>query len=60
MRTQVQLEHVHCQAICSEIGERLRMALPLESLEVPQKMQSQLDRLRTLDDESPSVVPSIN
>jgi hypothetical protein len=57
MRNHVKLDHLHCQAICSEIGERLRMALPPVPRELPPRMQGQLDRLRTLDDDSPSAYP---
>jgi hypothetical protein len=60
MREHVQLDHVHCQAICSEIGERLRIALSQESFELPQEMQGQLERLQRLDEDSPSIVPSMN
>jgi hypothetical protein len=61
MRNHVQLDHAHCQAICLEIGERLQMALPLESLGLlPQDMRGQIDRLRKQDDDSPSIVPSMN
>jgi hypothetical protein len=61
MKNHVQLDHVHCQAICSEIGERLQMALPLELLELlPQDLLRQIDRLQRLDEDSPSIVPSMN
>jgi len=61
MRQHVQLDHVHCQAICSEIGERLRVALTLDSVEfLPQDMQGQIDRLKNQDEESPSIIPSVN
>jgi hypothetical protein len=61
MREHAQIDHVHCHAICSEIGERLKIVLRQGSLELPQNIQDQLDQLRSLDEAaSPSIVPSMN
>jgi hypothetical protein len=53
------LDHVHCRAICEEIGERLRQVLKPDALKIPQRLLALLDRLRELD-EAPSIVPSID
>ncbi len=53
------LDHVHCRAICDEIGERLRQVLKLETLEIPHRLLALLDRLAELD-QAPSIVPSMD
>jgi hypothetical protein len=53
------LDHIHCRAICDEIGERLRDVLAREALEIPPRLLMLVDRLAQLDD-GPSIVPSID
>ena len=53
------LDHIHCRAICDEIGERLRDVLAREALEIPPRLLMLVDRLAQLDD-VPSIVPSID
>jgi hypothetical protein len=54
------LDHTHTRAIYMEIGERLREPLSRNQTELPASMSNQLDRLRGLDQDSPSIVPSMN
>jgi hypothetical protein len=44
------------QAICREIGERLRVELGIE-LELPAGLKEKVDELRRLEGQSPSIVP---
>ena len=53
------LDHVHCRAICDEIGERLRQVLKPEALDIPQRLLALLDRLAELE-QAPSIVPSMD
>jgi len=54
------LDHIHCRAICDEIGERLREVLRREASEMPPRLLMLLDELAQLDDHGPSIVPSID
>jgi hypothetical protein len=55
----IDIDATHSRAICTEIGERLRVSLSLGQSEPPQSIRRQLNRLRQLDEEiSPSIVPS--
>jgi formate-dependent phosphoribosylglycinamide formyltransferase (GAR transformylase) len=56
MHTSIDIDHVHSRAIVREIGERLRMALKPES-EIPETLKMQVNRLRELEQQSPSIVP---
>jgi hypothetical protein len=56
--TAVVLDHLHCRAICDEIGDRLRYALAREASEIPPRLIALIDKLALLD-EMPSIVPSI-
>jgi hypothetical protein len=44
------------QAICREIGERLRVELGID-LELPAGLKGKVDELRRLEGRSPSIVP---
>jgi hypothetical protein len=55
----LQLDSEHCQAICEEVGERLRILLEREACEPPLRLRLLLDRLAELDHEAPSIVPAI-
>lgn len=46
-RNRVQIDHVHAHAICTEIGERLRVALIADATRLPShlvRLTEQLDR----------------
>jgi hypothetical protein len=59
MQTRVlRIDRIHSRAISTEVAERLRVAMATEQSEVPHSLQGQIDRLRKLDEESPSIVPS--
>jgi hypothetical protein len=47
--TVVDLESDHCQAICEEIGARLRWALPPDSSALPPAIAELIDRLARQD-----------
>jgi hypothetical protein len=53
------LDHIHCRAICDEIGERLRDVLGREVSEIPPRLIILVDELAQLDC-GPSIVPSID
>jgi hypothetical protein len=52
------LDHIHCRAICDEIGERLRDVLGREASEIPPRLLVLVDGLAQLD-YGPSIVPTI-
>jgi len=54
----VRIDQSHSRAISTEVAERLRIILAREQSEVPSSLKSQIDRLRELDEDSPSIVPS--
>jgi hypothetical protein len=55
----VHLDSEHCRAICDEIGDRLRDALKVKAPELPSKLRRLLARLEELDQQAPSIVPSL-
>jgi hypothetical protein len=54
----VRIDKIHSRAIYNEVAERLGIVLAKEQSEVPSSLTSQIDRLRELDEGSPSIVPS--
>jgi hypothetical protein len=52
------INHIHCHAICDEIGNRLRDMLKREASEVPPRLLELIDRLAELE-HAPSIVPSV-
>jgi len=54
------LDHIHCRAICDEIGERLREVLRREASEMPPRLLMLIDEFAQLDHHGPSIVPSID
>lgn len=60
LNTLLQLDSEHCQAICAEVGERLRVLLDREAGELPAQLRSLLGRLAELDHDAPSIVPAID
>lgn len=57
--TAMMLDHIHCRAICDEIGERLREVLGREASEIPPRLLRLVDELARLD-HGPSIVPSLD
>lgn len=56
MRNRIDIDYVHSQAIVREIGERLRASLKPEP-ELSADFRRQIDRLRELEGQSPSIIP---
>lgn len=57
MRNRIDIDSKHSRAIVQEIGKRLR-ALLKEEPELPGSLRTQLDRLRELEEQSPSIIPA--
>lgn len=57
MRNRIDIDPKHSRAIVQEIGERLRAFLKKEP-ELPGSLRAQIDRLRELEEQSPSIIPS--
>ena len=57
MPNRIDIDHTHSRAIVKEIGERLRAFLK-EEPEVPASLRTQIDRLRDLEEQSPSIIPT--
>jgi hypothetical protein len=57
----LQIDSGHYRAICDEIGDRLRILLDKEPVEIPQRLRMLLDRLAELDGvPAPSIVPAMD
>ena len=57
MRNRIDIDPTHSRAIVEEIGERLHAFLK-EEPEVPGSLRTQIDRLRELEEQSPSITPA--
>jgi hypothetical protein len=57
MRNRIDVDPKHSRAIVQEIGERLRAVLK-EEPELPGSLRAQIDRLRDLEGQSPSIIAS--
>ena len=57
MRNRIDIDSKHSRAIVQEIGERLRAFLQ-EEPEAPERLRTQIDRLRELEEQSPSIIPA--
>ena len=57
MRNRIDIDPKHSRAIVQEIGERLRAVLK-EEPECPGSLRTQIDRLRELEEQSPSIIPA--
>ena len=57
MRNRIDINSKHSRAIVQEIGERLRTFLQ-EEPEPPENLRTQIDRLRELEEQSPSIIPA--
>jgi hypothetical protein len=58
MHNRIDIDPKHSRAIAQEIGERLRAILKEEEPECPGSLRTQIDRLRELDEQSPSIIPA--
>lgn len=57
----VQLDHIHADAVCRGIGERLRDTLSTETQDMPQRLRALIERLPELDHaKTPSIVPAMD
>jgi len=52
----IDIDHKHSRAIAKEIGDKLRAALKPEP-DQPESLKTQIERLRKLEERSPSIVP---
>ena len=57
MRNRIDIDPKHSRAIVQEIGQRLRAVLK-EGPQLPGSPRTQIDRLRELEEQSPSIVPA--
>ena len=57
MRNRIDIDPKHSRAIVQEIGERLRAFLK-EEPELSGSLRTQIDRLRELEEQSPSIIPA--
>ena len=55
MRNRIDIDPKHGEAIVQEIGERLRTCLK-EEPELPGSLRAQINRLRELEEQSPSII----
>ena len=55
MHNRIDIDSKHSRAIVQEIGERLRAFLKEES-DPPGSLRTQIDRLRELEEQSPSII----
>ena len=58
----VQIDHIHADAVCRGIGERFRETLGTEPVvDMSQRLQALIERLPELDRaQTPSIVPAID
>jgi hypothetical protein len=60
MAAELRIDHVHCRAICDEIGDRLRHSLTREVADLPPRLKLLVDRFAQLENEvAPSIVPTL-
>jgi hypothetical protein len=57
MPNHVDIDHTHRRAIVREIGKKMRASLKPEP-ELPARFKTQIDRLRELEEQSPSIIPA--
>jgi hypothetical protein len=53
------IDQIHSRAICVEIAERLRISLSKDQSPLPTLLRQRLDQLREMEEQSPSIVPSM-
>jgi hypothetical protein len=56
MRNRIDIDPKHSRAIVQEIGEGLHAFLK-EEPELPGSLRAQIDRIRELEEQSPSIIP---
>jgi hypothetical protein len=57
----VQIDHIHADAVCRGIGERLRDTLSTEPRDISERLRALIERLPELDrTQTPSIVPAID
>jgi hypothetical protein len=54
-----QIDQIHSRAICAEIADRLRISLSKDQSPLPALLRRRLDQLREIEEQSPSIVPSM-
>ncbi|MFQ3457211.1 hypothetical protein PMN64_28405 [Bradyrhizobium sp. UFLA01-814] len=59
MPKSINIDHKHSRAIVREIGEKLRTTIEPER-ELPANVRTQINRLRELEEQSPSIHPAIH
>jgi hypothetical protein len=52
-------DQIHSRAISAEIAERLRISLSKDQAPLPTLLRQRLDQLREMEEQSPSIVPSM-
>jgi hypothetical protein len=57
MRNGIEIDPKHSRAVVEEIGERLHAFLK-EGPELSGSLRTQIDRLRELEEQSPSIIPA--
>jgi hypothetical protein len=57
MRNRIDIDPTHSRAIVQQIGDRLA-AFMKEEPELPASLRAQIDRLRELEEQLPSIIPS--
>lgn len=57
MHNRIDIDAKHSRAIVQEIGKRLRAVLK-EEPECPGSLRMRIDRLRELEEQSPSIIPA--
>jgi len=61
LSNQLQIDSLHCRAICDEIGERLQTILRPDAANLPPRLQVLIDRLADQDRElALSIVPELD
>ena len=55
MHNRIDIDSKHSRAIVQEIGERLRAFLQ-EEAETPERLRAQINQLRELEEQSPSII----
>jgi len=53
------IDPIHSRAISAEIAERLRISLSKDQSPLPTLLRQRLDQLREMEEQSPSIVPSM-
>jgi hypothetical protein len=53
------IDQIHSRAICAEIAERLLISLSKDQSPLPTLLRQRLDQLREMEEQSPSIVPSM-